>query len=123
MFTKATSDNILSYALLKLQGYHITLAEGLDDDPTFCWTITTPDGESTITLVFDGNMYRLPLPEDRRTKRAKTKPPGVEHPIFLRPMILPSLFSDTQLMQFHHDSWGHPSDSMDLKNFKHWQGK
>lgn len=99
MFTKSSTDNILSYALLKKQGYCITLTEGSDSDQTFGGTITTPDGESVIELVFEDSMYRLPLLEERQQKKRKTAPTGVEHPLFSRPMVLPSLMTDTERMQ------------------------
>eukprot|EP00961_Rhodomonas_salina_P250007 3379195-Rhodomonas_salina.1 len=63
MYTRASSDNILSHALLKQQGYQIDFAEGIKGGPTFGGTIVAPDG-STIRMVFDNNMYRLPLAEE-----------------------------------------------------------
>eukprot|EP00961_Rhodomonas_salina_P055760 748848-Rhodomonas_salina.1 len=66
-------------------------------------------------------MYRLPLAEESQGKRAKTA--EVEHPILSHPMVLPSLMDDATCMQFVHDTWAHPSESMALRNYKHWHGK
>eukprot|EP00961_Rhodomonas_salina_P044432 596810-Rhodomonas_salina.1 len=91
MFTKASVDNILSLALLKKQGYKVDFAKGTDNDPTFGGTIVTPSGD-TIHMVFDNNMYCLPLPETAEKDRAKkAKTAETEHPLLSRPLVLPSL--------------------------------
>eukprot|EP00961_Rhodomonas_salina_P301599 3940534-Rhodomonas_salina.1 len=72
-------------------------------------------------MVFDNNMYRLQLAEELQGKRAKTA--EVEHPILSLQMMLPSLMDDVTCMQCVHDTWAHPSESMALRNYKHWHGK
>eukprot|EP00961_Rhodomonas_salina_P002100 29238-Rhodomonas_salina.1 len=101
MASTASKDNILSHALLKKQGYQITLCEGRCGDPTYGGEIVTPCGD-VITLVFEDNMYSLPLTASADAARGLKKQwqdPAVEHPVFAVPMILPSLLSDEQRMQ------------------------
>eukprot|EP00961_Rhodomonas_salina_P134518 1809570-Rhodomonas_salina.4 len=56
MASTASKDNILSHALLKKQGYQITLCKGRHDDPMYCGEIVTSCGD-VITLVFEDNMH------------------------------------------------------------------
>eukprot|EP00961_Rhodomonas_salina_P213104 2878069-Rhodomonas_salina.1 len=75
-------------------------------------------------MVFEDSMYRLPLPDRSEKEHSKkAKPSDVEHPLLSRPMMLPSLMDDALRMQFVHDSWAHPSESMALKNWAHWHGR